>query len=73
MSSSSGPVSMIGIFPEFQLDRVRWNIIATKEVQFKVTEAIMDTFEKEGFRTTYRERDGIHIVVQINGRKPRGP
>lgn len=71
MSSSSGPVSHSESIQEEELQRVRWDIIADKEVQQNVADTIREAFDKAGFRIAYQEKEGVHVLVQIKGRIPR--
>jgi hypothetical protein len=74
MNCSSGNVSR-PILPssEDRLYPVRWQIVASKEVQENVTDMIREAFDKAGFRASYQEKDGVNVLVQIRGRIPRGP
>jgi len=73
MSSTSGPVSRSNSLPEDELFPVRWQIIASKEVQENVTDMIREALDNAGFRASYTEKEGVNVLVQIRGRIPRGP
>lgn len=72
MSSASGPVSHSNSFPEIELEPVHYEIVATRRLQNEIVDAIRDAFDKAVVEAVYHMKDdGVHVLVQVRGRKPR--
>lgn len=72
MSSPAGPVSRSHSFPEVELKCSCWKFIASDEVQLEIANTIRDAFDNVGVEAAYHEKDGVHVLVQIKSRAPRG-